>query len=189
VVIPLAPDLFSVQGLQNLGPTLRNWREQWKARLPKSLDPELELPAGTMKPAGYIVLGHGVRLGRPVKAYQRWIGRIPNVYRESVLDVDEPAPSVESDQYCLAQLKHYHSLMPLSYEARKPVFALKPADGAFGGHQTAVREAAADFATLAERILTEVGRPVAWRTEGRDRHLYAAPRADESQRDHSPLGG
>ena len=29
VVIPLAPDLFSVQGLQNLGPTLRSWRSQW----------------------------------------------------------------------------------------------------------------------------------------------------------------
>jgi chromosome partitioning protein len=79
VVIPLAPDLFSVQGLQNLGPTLRDWRTQWKARLSKSPDPELELPVGAMMPAGYVVLGHGVRLGRPVKAYERWMGRIPQL--------------------------------------------------------------------------------------------------------------
>ncbi|WIM97000.1 hypothetical protein ACTOB_000486 [Actinoplanes oblitus] len=56
-------------------------------------------------------------------------------------------------------LKQYRSLMPLSYEAHMPIFALKPADGAFGGHQAAVRAMAADFGALAERILTEVGGP------------------------------
>jgi hypothetical protein len=159
VVVPLAPDLFSIQGLQNLGPTLRDWREQWQARLERNPDPQLELPAGDMRPAGYVLLGHGVRLGRPVKAYRRWMDRIPQVYREAVLGIDEPPPPVSADPYCLAQLKHYRSLMPLSYEARKPVFALKPADGAFGGHQAAVAEARADFAGLADRILHEVGVP------------------------------
>lgn len=157
IVIPLAPDLFSVQGLQNLGPALRSWRKEWLARLERNPDPTLQLPAGEMRPAGYVLLGHGVRLGRPVKAYQRWMARIPEVYREAVLAIDEPAPVVGDDPYCLGQLKHYRSLMPLSYEARKPVFALKPADGAFGGHQTAVAEARADFARLADRVLREVG--------------------------------
>ena len=32
VVVPLAPDLYSLQGLRNLGPTLRDWREQWAER-------------------------------------------------------------------------------------------------------------------------------------------------------------
>lgn len=110
-----------------------------------------------MRPAGYVLLAHGVRLGRPVKAYQQWMDRIPGVYRDAVLDVRQRSPSVDDDPYCLAQLKHYRSLMPLSYEARKPVFALKPADGAFGGHQSAVAEARADFAGLAIRILRDVG--------------------------------
>ncbi len=30
VVIPLGADLFSLQGLKNLGPTLREWRVNWK---------------------------------------------------------------------------------------------------------------------------------------------------------------
>jgi hypothetical protein len=114
-----------------------------------------------MHPAGYVLLGHGVRLGQPVQAYLRWMARIPVVYRTAVLAVDEPAPSIDNDPYCLAQLKHYRSLMPLSYEAHKPVFALKPADGAFGGHQAAVAAARADFVTLTERILLEAGRPIA----------------------------
>ena len=29
VCLPLAPDLFSLQGLKNLGPTLREWRAVW----------------------------------------------------------------------------------------------------------------------------------------------------------------
>jgi len=32
VVIPLAVDLFSLQGLRNLGPTLRGWRADWNKR-------------------------------------------------------------------------------------------------------------------------------------------------------------
>ncbi len=159
VVFPLAPDLFSAQGLQNLGPRLRQWRQEWADRVLRNPNPSLELPPGGMKPTGYILLGHGVRLGQPVKAYERWMTRIPGIYRMSVLGVDEPAPPVDSDPYCLGQIKHYRSLMPLSYEARKPVFALKPADGAFGGHQAAVAKAADDFESLTDRILREVGIP------------------------------
>lgn len=159
VVIPLGPDLFSVQGLQNLGPTVRRWRREWVDRVPKNPDPSLELPAGSMSPAGYVLLGHGVRLGRPVKAYQRWMARIPEVYRTAVLDVSEAAPRVDDDPYCLGQLKHYHSLMPLAYEVRKPLFALKAADGAFGGHQAAVAGARADFTRLTARILDEISGP------------------------------
>jgi cellulose biosynthesis protein BcsQ len=33
VILPLAPDLFSLQGLRDLGPALRRWRTGWKARL------------------------------------------------------------------------------------------------------------------------------------------------------------
>jgi hypothetical protein len=86
--------------------------------------------------------------------------RIPGVYRDAVLEFDEPAPSVDEDPFCLAQLKHYRSLMPLSYEARKPIFSLKPADGAFGGHQAAVSAAEADFAALSRNILDQAGVPV-----------------------------
>ncbi len=72
VVTPLAPDMFSIQGLRNLGPTLADWRLGWTERLQRRPpDPELSLPAGTMCPAGYVVMQTGMRLDRPVKAYYR----------------------------------------------------------------------------------------------------------------------
>jgi chromosome partitioning protein len=164
VVVPLAPDLFSLQGLRNLGPTLREWRKGWQERLPKNPEPTLDLPAGGMQPLGYVLQQHGIRLGVAVGAYQRWMGRIPGVYLYDVLAEDGDAPPIEHDPHCLAQLKHYRSLMPMAQDARKPVFALKPADGAFGGHQAAVRASYADFAALAQRIAGDVG--VALRVPG-----------------------
>jgi chromosome partitioning protein len=159
VVVPLAPDLFSVQGLRNLGPGLRRWRDEWQERRARNPSPNtLPLPTGSMRPIGYVVLGHGVRAGRPVQAYQRWLNRIPTVYRTDVLaEQADSVPSIDADSHCLAQLKHYHSLVPLGQEAQKPIFALKPADGAFGGHQQAVQRAFFDFEDLAWRILRAVG--------------------------------
>ncbi|GAC1628623.1 MAG: AAA family ATPase [Nevskia sp.] len=157
VVIPLAPDLFSLQGLRNLGPTLRDWRDIWKALIPKG-PKDISMPKGEIRPAGYVVMQHGVRDNRPVKANQRWMDRIPNVYREAVLDDRyQDAPAVANDPYKLALLKHYRSLMSMAMEARKPIFHLKAADGAIGAHSEAVRDCYTDFLKLARRVAAEVG--------------------------------
>jgi cellulose biosynthesis protein BcsQ len=154
VVLPLAPDLFSLQGLKNLGPTLRDWRRGWKKRLDEFPGPKtIKLPEGRMEPTGYIVMQHAVRENRPVKAYQRWMNRIPAIYRESVLEEPSSKPlTPEQDPYNLAHLKHYRSLMPLAQEAHKPMFFLKPSDGAIGAHVEAVRDCYRDFFQLAARI-------------------------------------
>ncbi len=157
VVIPLSPDLFSLQGLKNLGPTLREWRAVWAELLQKAPQ-DLAMPKGTMQPVGYVVMQHGMRDSRPVKAYQRWINKIPRTYREAVLnEVPGSVPEVANDPYNLALLKHYRSLMPLAMDANKPMFFLKTADGAIGAHQEAVRSCYADFEKLAKCIATYAG--------------------------------
>jgi cellulose biosynthesis protein BcsQ len=154
VVIPLGPDLFSLQGLRNLGPSLRDWRHSWNELKEKSPDSTLELPSGKIEPLGYVIMQHGIRDNQPPKAYQRWIERFPSTYRKSVLDKpDEKIPLAEDDYFNLSMLKHYRSLMPMAMESRKPVFALKPADGAIGAHGQAVRLAYNDFKALAEKIM------------------------------------
>ena len=160
VVIPLSPDLFSLQGLRNLGPTLRHWRNEWNDRLGRNPNPDLKLPEGKMKPVGYIVQQHSVRLDRPVKAYDRWIGRIPYEYRQAVLGQSAQFTttlSVENDPFCLKMLKHYRSLMPMSQEVHKPMFHLKPADGAIGSHIQAVQAVYQDFKELAIVIAKQTG--------------------------------
>ena len=158
VVIPLGPDLFSLQGLRNLGPTLRQWRGEWKERLEKNPVEELELPAGIIQSIGYIVLRHSIRLDRPVKAFDRWIARIPSTYAEAVLQKTlKPKITIDNDSNCIAKLKDYRSLMPLAQEARKPMFFLKPADGALGAHTYAVTEAYEEIKSVAEKISKKAG--------------------------------
>ena len=159
VVVPLAPDLFSLQGLRNLGPTLRSWQQEWKDRRERHRVSGLHVPEGDMRPIGYIVMQHAVRLDRPVKAYGRWMRRIPAVYGTAVAGDTPPSTEIRIDQdpNCLATLMHYRSLMPLAQEARKPMFALKPADGAIGGNAAAVQGCYRDFRALAEVVAERGG--------------------------------
>jgi cellulose biosynthesis protein BcsQ len=156
VVIPLAADLFSLQGLRNLGPTLRSWRADWRKRLDNWPSPSFPLPEGKMATLGYLVQQHSERLSRPVKAYDRWAARIPGVYRESVLSDKSTPPRMADDPLCLARLKHYRSLVPMAQEARKPIFQLTAADGAIGSHSGSVRDARTDFSNLAQSILDHI---------------------------------
>lgn len=159
VVVPLGADLFSLQGLRYLGPTLGRWRRDWRKRLENWPAPSFPLPEGKMEALGYIVQQHGVRLTRPVKAYDKWVNRMPEEYARMLLDRKSgPFPETPAeDENCLATVKHYRSLVPMAQEHRKPIFHLTAADGAIGGHMSAVLDAARDFRQLAEHIALRAG--------------------------------
>lgn len=159
VVVPLAADLFSLQGLRNLGPALVRWRTGWSERRQRIGGAVGALPKGEAQPIGYIALQHQERLSRPVQAYVSWLSRIPGEYRQHLLQepAQEAVPDIKNDPDCLAMLRHYKSLIPFSQEARKPVFKLRSADGAIGSHAAAVSRSYQDFHTLALKILARVG--------------------------------
>ena len=113
-----------------------------------------------MKPVGYVVQQHSVRLSRPVKAYDKWVNRMPEEYARNLLDDTKgpyPATPAQDHEHALATVKHYRSLVPLAQEARKPIFHLTPADGAIGSHAAAVTDARHDFRALAGKILQKMG--------------------------------
>jgi chromosome partitioning protein len=158
VITPVAPDLFSAQGLKNLGPTLIDWRKKWQDRLTKNSDNSLALPAGNMEPLGYIVMQHNARGSRPVKAYQKWAEKMPGIFHESVLnEKNEGTVTTDKDIFCLGLLKHYQSLMPMAMEVHKPIFLLKPADGAIGAHFSAVARCFEEFKKIAISIISKIG--------------------------------
>lgn len=153
VLMPLAADLFSLRGLRNLGPALRDWRKKWQQTVLPQVPADIAAPFGTMQPLGYVIMQPTMRLDRPVKAYQRWLDRIPFVFAESVLD--QPYET-NNRSYEIATLRNYQSLMPLAHDARKPMFDLKAADGALGSTQTYVQKCRADFQHLAEQVIARL---------------------------------
>jgi chromosome partitioning protein len=154
IIVPVGADLFSIQGISSVGKTLKDWRQKWQQRLENNPEPTLSLPKGIMKPIGYIVSQHGVRESRPVKAYSRWLNRIPHIYNKSILEIEIDEDTLpENDENCLGLLKHYRSLIAMSMEVSKPIFLLKSADGAIGSHNEAVQRAYKDFKELTEKII------------------------------------
>lgn len=163
LVVPLAADLFSLQGLRNLGPTLRDWRHAWQTLGLPRVPASIEAPQGAMQPIGYVVLQHAVRLDRPVKAYDRWLRRIPTEFHRSVLGEPEPVVTSTTDRYQLASLRNYRSLMPLAQDARKPMFDLRAGDGALGSTSRLVQTCYREFEELAGRVMeaADIPMPVA----------------------------
>jgi chromosome partitioning protein len=169
VLVPLAAELFSLRGLSNLGPVLREWRGNWqdlvlpRAARAKGLVPS-DLPAGLMTPIGYVVMQPAMRLNRPVRAYERWLQRIPLVYSEAVLD-EGKSPSVDLPHQ-IATLRNYQSLMPLAHDARKPMFDLRPGDGAIGSTSDFVRRCYEEFQALAFEVAARLGLGTSARRSG-----------------------
>ncbi|OEU90432.1 chromosome partitioning protein [Streptomyces abyssalis] len=154
VLMPLAADLFSLKGLTNLGPTLRNWRRDWRQLVLPRIPEGFQAPNADMTPLGYVIMQPEMRLDRPVKAYERWLRRIPWVFSAAVLD--QQPPSRDDTRHRIATLRNYRSLMPLAHDARKPMFDLKPADGALGSTQQYVQTCFREFRALAEAILSRL---------------------------------
>lgn len=156
-VVPMSADVFSLQGLKNLGSRLEKWRKEWEKSKTENPDPELPLPNSTIKPLGYVVMRYGIKESCPVKSYLKWSNRIPRVFIEDVLKQPmENNVSVENDENCLSILRRYPSLMPMAMENRIPMFLLKPAHGAIGGHFGAVKDLYSDFKQLAEKIIFRI---------------------------------
>jgi cellulose biosynthesis protein BcsQ len=154
IIMPVASDLFSLQGIKNLGLTLNTWKKQWAQR--RDLKPpnvSFEIPDKPAIPCGYIIMQYSAKESRPVKSYLKWANRIPSFFSEFVLKAPSPISSVEEDKNCIALLKHYRSLAPMSMEAHKPIFLLKPGDGAIGAHVYAVQKAYDEFRILTQNIL------------------------------------
>ena len=161
VVVPVAPDIFSLPGLVNVGQALREWRAGWEHRLIDTPSPTGGWPSGHMLPLGYVISRYAGYHDDEARSFRRWIERVPGTFAESVLgSAPPPALTVDDDAACLAWLKHYPSLMAMAHESRKPIFRLKPADGAIGGHQQAVLAAYKDYAALARTIASRAGVPV-----------------------------
>lgn len=159
IVIPVAPDLLSLGGLQNVGAALQDWRDDWRevgrvAHERRASDAP-HLPERPVQPLGYIVQQHVVHHDRPVKASQRRLQEIPRRFARDVLmdDAEDRIPrDVHGDPRCLGFLKNFASLVPLAQEARKPLFELKHADGVLGSQFQTVASADKAFAALATAI-------------------------------------
>ena len=99
-----------------------------------------------MTPIGYVAIEFSIMKQKPTKTFQHWIDVMPAEYRASILqEGSAPYPDVDNDEFCLAQIKDYKSLIPASQAHTKPIFQLGQPEGIWGQNETAVEQCGQDF--------------------------------------------
>jgi cellulose biosynthesis protein BcsQ len=139
-VTPVAPDLFSIQGTENLGNKLVAWRKEWD-QCNDAWSGALAIPAGRPVYLGYVVQMHNIRASGTDGMTAGWAiygEELEPAIRRNIVDKLAPLGQVITwdgdDNYKLGQIPNLHSLIPYSLEARKPVFDCTSSDGLRGAH-------------------------------------------------------
>jgi chromosome partitioning protein len=157
LIVPVAPDTLSMRGLENVGHQITAWREQWRERREHAPDLGFDLPAGALAPLGYVVVRHPALVGEHVATSEHRLEQLPATYRRVFALPEEPDVDFMDDPLCLSELRDYPSLMMMARQARRPMFLLKPADGALGAHLAAVRAVYNDYRVLVVAICERIG--------------------------------
>lgn len=157
-IMPVAPDLFSIQGTDNLGRKLVSWRKEWDQCNNSWSNQAISIPSGRPQYLGYVVQMHNQRTNSPGRMTEGWRiygSQLETAIRHNIISRLEPLGQViewDDEIYNLGQIPNLHSLIPYSLRARKPVFDCKYADGLRGDHiaraANAVRHFNAVVATL-----------------------------------------
>lgn len=156
-ITPVAPDLFSIQGTENLGSKLVAWRRQWD-QCNYAWEGVLSIPRGAPTYLGYVVQMHNLRSSSPAGMTAGWRiygDELEAAVQENIVDRLAPLDQVagwEDGNYKLGQIPNLHSLIPYSLDAKKPVFNCGSSDGLRGAHLARAKESGAYFEEIAETL-------------------------------------
>jgi len=163
-IIPTAPDYFSVMALDSLSDILPKWYRQSKRLQNNEIlkDAEYKFPNKTPKFLGNIIQQFNVRSNRPTQGFTKWFNKINHLTNEKFI----PALKKEdmllkscfyNENYILAEIANFHSLIAYAQEHNKPVFALNRDDVKQSGTVWSSSEGKIEqfeelFSTLADSI-------------------------------------
>ncbi len=134
-VVPTSPDYFSVMAINSLSRVIPHWKN-WSNRaiaMPALQNAVYPFPEITPKFLGTVVQNYRPRNKVPAKAFQAWINKINEMVSENLVpELRKLDMTLSSDcyagqrveNYCLASVPDFNSLIAKSQEIRTPVFAL-----------------------------------------------------------------
>ncbi len=156
-ITPVAPDLFSIQGTENLGNKLVSWRKDWDQVNKAWSDSSLSIPTGSPSFLGYVIQQHNVRSnarGMTI-GWQIYGDELVPAITANIVNKLKPLNQViewDSNDYKLGQIPNLHSLIPYSMDAKKPIFYCNSSDGLNGAHITKAKETAEHFSDIVETL-------------------------------------
>ncbi len=162
----MAPDLFSIQGTENLGNKLVAWRKEWnQCNAAWAGNGSLSIPKGAPSYLGYVVQMHNMRTASAEGMTEGWSiygKQLPNAIAHNIIDKLRPYDQVidwEDGDFKLGQIPNLHSLIPYSLGARKPVFDCVASDGLRGAHLSRAKKSRDHFEQIVSTLQTVASWP------------------------------
>jgi cellulose biosynthesis protein BcsQ len=147
-VSPMTIDIFSLKAVENISTSIENWKKQLRTALenlededalPEQIDPKLAIQF-----AGYVTQQYKAKTDGAgglvaVQAYEKIMRRVAPAIKSNF--IEKLQPSKRSLDYQLGTIPNLFSLIPMAQFARRPIFALRAADGVRGAHFSKVKDA------------------------------------------------
>lgn len=156
-ITPVAPDLFSIQGTENLGNKLVSWRKDWDQVNGAWGGSEISIPAGSPIYLGYVIQQHNIRTNPSgmTNGWKIYGNELIPAITKNIVNKLKPINQViewENDEYNLGQIPNLHSLIPYSMDAKKPIFYCNGSDGLIGAHIKKARDSAEYFSGIVDTL-------------------------------------
>lgn len=160
--VPMMPDAFSVQGVENLGAVFEKWKQNWKVT-GKALSGNTEskfVLSGDGLFIGYIINSYNVYGKQPIKDHRRWIDEIPKKVKQFLSEKHGRNGLVEKSwKIPLAEIQDYGRIPAKCQEIGVAIFDLDPSlvEDIHIGTKENIEKAKEEFAHLSESILEILG--------------------------------
>ncbi len=157
-VVPMMPDAFSVQGIENLGSIFDKWKQNWKVT-GKALSGDTEgkfVLSGDGLFIGYIVNSYNVYGKQPIKDHRRWIEEIPQKVKKFLSEKHGRNGLVEKSwKEPISIIQDYGRIPAKCQELGVAIFDLDPAliEDIHLGTKENIEKSKEEFSALAEKIL------------------------------------
>ena len=134
-IVPTTPDFYSAMAIDSLAKVIPGWR-RWSRqaqRHPVLRNATYPFPDATPMFLGSVIQSYRPRHGRPSAGFQQWIDAIndkiashlvPALRDIDMTFTDDEYRSAGLNQYCLAMISDFNSLIAKSQKTRTPVFNL-----------------------------------------------------------------
>jgi cellulose biosynthesis protein BcsQ len=157
-VVPVNPDAFSLQGIENLGLKLEEWKRNWKntgQALAAKIPTELVL-RGEGLFIGYVLNSYNVYAKKLIKDHDKWAGLIPTRVKEFLSERHSKNGLVAmSHEHPLGIIQDYGLIPAKCQELSSAIFDISPEVAAslqFGTKEN-VEKAKQEFEYLAGNII------------------------------------
>lgn len=154
-VVPMNPDAFSLQGIENLGIKLEEWKHSWRdtgQALSGSTERRFVLDGEGLF-IGYILNSYNVYGEKPIKDHRQWIERIPGSVKKYLSEKHCRNGLVAASYSApLHEIQDYGMIPALCQRKGQAIFDID-ASKLKQGTQLNLEKAKQEFGELAENIL------------------------------------